>query len=118
MLFLCPPYSDATFSCAFHAAGGGGKRSARSRVMIGSVSGEDGAHPGQRWRTSRAVAGSAFLFVCFMLNCQSFTVFSFSFFSSAPVIAVDGRFAAVKNKLKLCPALAVKDKCHIFAVYY
>ena len=28
------------------------KRSARSPVMIGSVSGQDGVHPGRRWRTS------------------------------------------------------------------
>ena len=32
---------------------------ARSRAMIEPISGEDGVHPGQRWRTSRAGASEA-----------------------------------------------------------
>ena len=52
--------------CAFLNGSGGsvsaqpGKRSARYRSMIGSVSGKDIRHPGRRWRTSPAGQVSAF----------------------------------------------------------
>ena len=75
------------------------------------IPGKDGVHPG-RWQARP----SCLSVLCFIISLLLF--FLSSPFSFAPMIAVDGRFAAVKNKLKLCPALAVKDKCHIFAVYY